>query len=172
MIKTSITAKLLFAFGAIAVLTMVAAGVGIVGFQRIATTQNSVINQAIPVLQDAHALAAINERVSASAQRLLDSDDATQYEAASRSLKRHVVEFKSAIDLLENQDFAAQYRNTIDVQFNRINRILGNQNDLIAKRFSVDAQMATLVERLISNTVANTAGADANGRTGDSAQAG
>ena len=154
MIKTSITAKLLFAFGAIAVLAMVAAGVGIVGFQRIATTQNSVINQAIPVLQDAHALAAINERVSASAQRLLDSDDVSQYEAASQSLKQHVVEFKSAIDLLENQAFAAQYRNTIDVQFNRINRILGDQNDLIASRLSVDGQMAMLVERLISNTVA------------------
>ncbi|NKB62011.1 MAG: TMAO reductase system sensor histidine kinase/response regulator TorS [Gammaproteobacteria bacterium] len=152
MVKISITAKLLIAFGAVALLSLFAAGVGIFGFQRISTTQNSVINQAIPVLKDAHALTRINTRIGAFAQRLLDVSDQRQYEETSEQLKQHMISFRQLIDRLVHQEFAVDYLQSINQVFNQINLILGKQNELVAKRLEVQGSMTEMAERLISNT--------------------
>ena len=55
-----IATKLFLAFGGIFALAFIAALVGWQGFQRIADTQNDVIDQAIPGLRHAHRLAEIN----------------------------------------------------------------------------------------------------------------
>ncbi|NKB76591.1 MAG: TMAO reductase system sensor histidine kinase/response regulator TorS [Gammaproteobacteria bacterium] len=152
MVKISITAKLLIAFGAVALLSLFAAGVGIIGFQRISTTQNSVINQAIPVLKDAHDLTRINSKIGAFAQRLLDVSDRQQYEKTSELLKQHMISFRALIDRLAHQGFAEEYLQSIHQVFNQINLILGKQNELVGKRLEVKGNMTELAERLIFNT--------------------
>ena len=71
MRKLGIAAKLYLAFGSIFVLAVVASSVGWKGFERVTESQNSVIDQAIPGLRQAHQLSALNASIGAASLQLL-----------------------------------------------------------------------------------------------------
>ena len=73
-----IAAKLYLAFGGIFLLAVIASSIGWKGFLRVTESQNSVIDQAIPGLRQAHRLSALNASIGAAASQLLRARDESE----------------------------------------------------------------------------------------------
>ncbi len=79
MRKLGIAAKIYLAFGSIILMAAVASSIGWKGFERVTESQNSVIDQAIPGLRQAHRLSALNASIGAASASI----------AALRAMRRN-----------------------------------------------------------------------------------
>jgi len=149
----SIANKLLFAFGAIALLSLVAAIIGLDGFQRISNTQDSVVNKAVPILRDAHSLTELNSRIGASAQRMMESGNDEQLLQFKQLLKQQFQVFSPLLDSLKNQGISDEFLLPIELSVTNLQRILEQRTTQIGTQIHLQNELDSLSSQLIDNTV-------------------
>ena len=152
MRKRGIAVKLYLAFGGIFLLAIIAALVGWQGFQRVADSQNSVIDQAIPSLRQAHKLSELNALIGAAAQRLVKSNNEAKREQHNAVLFVHVDSLNALLDEFEQKGFAtpslALLRNTVQTIVGKLRQ----QNEMVRQRNRQQTHFDSLATRLVSAT--------------------
>jgi len=149
----SIAKKLLFAFGAIALLSLLAAVIGLRGFQRISDTQNSVVNKAVPVLRDAHSVTELNSRISTTAQSMNDVSTEQGHQAVQQALNDQIQAFAPLMLSLKNQGIDRRFLQPIEGSVENLEKITDDRSKQISTRIRLQERINHLSELLISNTV-------------------
>lgn len=152
MRKLGIAAKLYLAFGSIFLLAVVASSVGWKGFLHISESQNSVIDQAIPGLRQAHKLSAINASISSSANQLIKASSDPERERISSDLFFQVVLVKDLLDDFQQKAFAVGSLHALRLTVNDIETKLHQQDELVRQRIQQQARFNQLASRLIAST--------------------
>ncbi|WP_205886105.1 MCP four helix bundle domain-containing protein, partial [Escherichia coli] len=80
--KASIGRKLLFSFSAMALLVLLSALIGVLGFSLVAKTERDVVNNAIPSMIEARQVAELSHQISASVQTLSNAKNEQEHRAA------------------------------------------------------------------------------------------
>ena len=152
MRKLGIAAKLYLAFGSIFLLAVVASSVGWKGFQRVTDSQNSVIDQAIPGLRQAHQLSALNASIGAAAQQLLRAGDEPERVIISSSLFSEVNQVHTLIDDFQQQGFSTGTLESLRETVRNIENKLRQQDELVRRRIHQQARFTQLAAGLIATT--------------------
>src|SRR5262245_64569080 len=85
-IRFGVRSKLAMAFGAVALMTVVAAGVGIVSFQATEREFQRVASQDVPMMTDALRMSVISGEISAAAARFVSARSSEEQRAISSML--------------------------------------------------------------------------------------
>ena len=152
MRKLGIAAKLYLAFGSIFLLAIVASSVGWKGFQRVTDSQNSVIDQAIPGLRQAHQLSALNASIGALAQQLLRANDELERVNISSVLFHEVGQIHTLIDDFQQQEFSIGSLQALRQTVSDIEEKLHQQNELVRQRIYQQARFNKIAAGLIAST--------------------
>ena len=152
MRRLGIATKLYLAFGGIFLLAVVASSIGWKGFQRVADSQNSVIDQAIPGLRQAHQLAALNSLIGAAAQQLIRSENEPERVKISTALFAQVDQMKVLLDEFQRKGFSVGSLQPLDQTVRDIETKLRRQDKLVSQRIFQQAYFTQLVARLIGAT--------------------
>jgi two-component system sensor histidine kinase TorS len=152
MRKLGIAAKLYLAFGSIFLLAVAASSVGLQGFLHISESQNSVIDEAIPGLRQAHKLSAINASISSAANQLIKATSDPEREKISSDLFFQVVLVKSLLDDFQQKAFAIGSLQALRLTINKIEAKLHQQDELVRQRIQQQARFNRLANRLIAST--------------------
>lgn len=148
-----IATKLFLAFGGIFVLAFIAALVGWQGFQRIADTQNEVIDQAIPGLRHAHRLAEVNALIGSASQSLARVTEESTRQQISQVVFEHVKALRELLDEFEAQGFAEEQLRILRPTVADIAVSLRQQSELVRQRLQQRERVDLLASRLIAATV-------------------
>tara|TARA_B110000971_G_scaffold77064_1_gene79173 strand:+ start:12877 stop:15786 length:2910 start_codon:yes stop_codon:yes gene_type:complete len=152
MRKLGIAAKLYLAFGSIFLLAVTASSVGLQGFLHISESQNSVIDEAIPGLRQAHKLSAINASISSAANQLIKATSDSEREKISSNLFFQVVLVNSLLDDFQQKAFAVGSLQALRLTINKIEAKLHQQDELVRQRIQQQARFNRLANRLIAST--------------------
>jgi len=152
MRKLGIAAKLYLAFGSIFLLAVVASSIGWKGFQRVTDSQNSVIDQAIPGLRQAHQLSALNASIGAAAQQLLRAGNEPERVSISSALFNEVTQVHTLIDDFQQQGFSTGSLQSLRKTVSDIENKLHQQDELVRQRIYQQARFNDLASGLIATT--------------------
>ena len=147
-----ITAKLFIAFGGSILLALLAAAVGWQGFERIAESQNTVIDEAIPDLRQNHALAELNASIGRAAQQLVQVRNESERVRASTTLFGHVNELNALLDEFRQQGIAKEMLPALRETVRELTRRLREQDDLVRRRGQLQARFDAVASRLVEAT--------------------
>jgi len=154
MRKLGIAAKLYLAFGSIFLLAVVASSVGWKGFERVTESQNSVIDQAIPGLQQAHQLSALNASIGAASLQLLRAANEPERLKISEALFLQVGRVNALLDDFQKKNFSLK---SLPAQRRTVSNIedkLRRQDNLVRQRIRQQAHFTQLSASLIATTEA------------------
>jgi two-component system sensor histidine kinase TorS len=152
MRKLGIAAKLYLAFGSIFVLAVVASSIGWKGFERVTESQNSVIDQAIPGLRQAHQLSALNASIGAASLQLLRASDEEERVQISSALFSEVSQMNSLLEDFQQKGFSLGSLQSLRETVSNIESKMQQQNDLVRQRIFQQAHFTQLAASLIATT--------------------
>ena len=152
MRKLGIAAKIYLAFGSIFLLAVVASSIGWKGFERVTESQNSVIDQAIPGLRQAHRLSALNASIGAAAGQLLRAGDEVERAKISTLLFSEVGQVNALLDDFEQKGFSLGSLQPLRQTVGNIENKLRRQDELVHQRIQQQAHFTQLVASLIAAT--------------------
>ena len=113
-IHLSVRSKLFAAFGAVAVLTVLASGVAVISYGNVGRTLSGITEVSIPAMSASLSLAKSSAEISAAAPALAAAADAKDRASVLAQLKAHQEELRRAIEALEatgNASEASSLRN-------------------------------------------------------------
>jgi len=152
MRKLGIAAKLYLAFGGIFMMAVVASSIGWQGFLRITESQNSVIDQAIPGLRQAHRLSALNASISAAAAQLLRASNESERAKISAALFAEVDHVDALLDDFQQKGFSLESLKALRETVGNIDNKLRRQDELVRQRIQQQAHFTQLAASLIEST--------------------
>ena len=152
MRKLGIAAKLYLAFGSIFLMAVVASSIGWKGFERVTNSQNSVIDQAIPGLRQAHQLSALNASIGAAGDQLLRAVDESERETVSATLFSEVALVNALLDGFQQKNFSPELVQQLRDTVSNIESKLRQQDDLVRQRIHQQARFTQLAASLIATT--------------------
>jgi two-component system sensor histidine kinase TorS len=152
MRRLGIAAKLYLAFGSIFLLAVIASSIGWKGFLRVTKSQNSVIDQAIPGLRQAHRLSALNASIGAAASQLLRARDESERAKVSTVLFSEVAQVNALLDDFESKGFSTSSLRPLRETVSNINSKLHRQDVLVHQRIQQQAHFTQLAASLIATT--------------------
>ncbi len=152
MRKLGIAAKLYLAFGSFFLMAVVTSSIGWKGFERVTNSQNSVIDQAIPGLRQAHQLSALNASIGAAAGQLLRASDEPERVKISDALFSEVSQVNALLDDFQQKGFSLaslqSLRETVAIIENKLRR----QDELVRQRIRQQGHFTQLAASLIATT--------------------
>ncbi len=152
MRKLGIAAKLYLAFGSIFLIAVIASSIGWKGFQRVADSQNSVIDQAIPGLRKAHQLSALNASIGAAAGQLLRATDEPERAKISAALFSKVSQVNALLDDFQQKGFSLESLPPLRQTVSDIENKLRRQDELVRQRIHQQTYFTQLAASLIATT--------------------
>ncbi len=152
MRKLGIAAKLYLAFGSILLMAVVASSIGWKGFERVTDSQNSVIDQAIPGLRQAHQLSALNASIGAAAAQLLRASSELERNRVSEVLFSEVSQVNDLLDDFRQKEFSSGSLQSLRQTVNDIEKKLHRQDTLVGQRIRQQAHFTQLAAQLIAST--------------------
>jgi two-component system sensor histidine kinase TorS len=152
MRKLGIAAKLYLAFGGIFLLAVVASSIGWKGFERVTNSQNSVIDQAIPGLRQAHRLSALNASIGAASLQLLRASREPERVKISSALFSEVSQVNALLDDFREKGFSLESLPSLRQTVSNIETRLREQDDLVRRRIQQQMHFTQLAASLIATT--------------------
>ncbi|MCP3688054.1 MAG: TMAO reductase system sensor histidine kinase/response regulator TorS [Gammaproteobacteria bacterium] len=152
MRKPGIAAKLYLAFGSIFLLAVVASSIGWKGFIQVTESQNSVIDRAIPGLQQAHQLSALNASIGAAAYQLLRAGNEAERVEVSTGLFSEVNQIHALLDDFQQKGFSLDSLQPLRQTVSDIESKLRRQDELVRQRIRHQARFTQLAAGLIATT--------------------
>lgn len=137
-----------------ALLLIAAAVIGLGGFQRIADTQDSVVERAVPALRDAHSVTELNSRVSTIALGMTEVRDENERRAVKASLDLYMQAFAPLMASLNAQGIEDRFLEPLEISVQRLKVILGQRNLQISNRIRLQQRLDRLSESLGNDLVA------------------
>lgn len=168
--RSGLTGKLLFVFGAAALLTVVVAGVAWISFNRVVGTQRMIVEEAIPTMVSVQLLSSNIPRIAALVDQLPVVSDAARIEAIDRDLTARLHEVRASLNRINQQHFndvqSAQLRATADAlernlktqitsTGHRLERERDERASLARYRHAVQALLG-MAESMVANASATT----------------
>jgi two-component system sensor histidine kinase TorS len=152
MRKLGIAAKLYLAFGSIFLMAVVASSIGWKGFERVTDSQNSVIDQAIPGLRQAHQLSALNASIGAAGDQLLRAGNESERRKISTVLFSEVDRVNALLDDFQQKKFSLESVQHLRQTVSNIESKLRQQDELVRQRIHQQARFTQLAASLIATT--------------------
>ena len=152
MRKLGIAAKLYLAFGSIFLMAVVASSIGWKGFERVTDSQNSVIDQAIPGLRQAHQLSALNASIGAAGDQLLRAGNESEREKISAALFSEVDKVNALLDDFQQKEFSLELVQQLRQTVSNIESGLHRQDELVRQRIHQQTRFTQLAASLIATT--------------------
>jgi len=152
MRKLGIAAKLYLAFGSIFLMAVVASSIGWKGFERVTDSQNSVIDQAIPGLRQAHQLSALNASIGAASDQLLRAGNESERGKISAALFSEVDQVNALLDDFQQKEFSLESVQHLRQTVSNIESKLHRQDELVRQRIHQQARFTQLAASLIATT--------------------
>ena len=152
MRKLGIAAKLYLAFGSIFLMAAIASSIGWKGFERVTESQNSVIDQAIPGLRQAHQLSALNASIGAAAGQLLRANEEPERAKISEALFSEVGQVNALLDDFQQKGFSLESLQPLRETVSNIENKLRRQDELVRQRIHQQAHFTQLAASLIATT--------------------
>ena len=152
MRKLGIAAKLYLAFGSIFLMAVVTSSIGWKGFERVTDSQNSVIDQAIPGLRQAHQLSALNASIGAAGDQLLRAGNEAERKKISAVLFSEVGRVNALLDDFQQKKFSLELVQQLRQTVGNIESKLRRQDELVRQRIHQQARFTQLAASLIATT--------------------
>ena len=152
MRKLGIAAKLYLAFGSILLLAAIASSIGWKGFERVTDSQNSVIDQAIPGLRQAHRLSALNASIGNASRQLLRASNESERAKISLALFSEVSQVNAMLEEFQQKGFSLESLQSLRQIVSDIENKLHRQDELVRQRIHQQARFTQLEASLIATT--------------------
>lgn len=168
--RLGIAARLLLSFAGVAMLTLVSGAIGWLILTNIETTQSTIVDQALPAVADAQALAESSAQVIAGGALLNGATTQVARERSAEALGRHTVTLESLLAKIEGYDLEFAQRPELSAGVSRLLANLQQQNDLVEQRITLSSELtrqiddtltaaqelSDLAETLVSNAASGT----------------
>ena len=159
--------KLLTTFVLTAILTVIVAAIGWLSFKKVASTQEAIIDEAIPAMDAVQSLARNNARMVASMSQLENLSEMGQITALESSLSTQIADMQILLNKLDQQGFDPRVdvisetvkaiHSSIQLQINKTRHRLEIRNRtsvIYRKNLAAAKSLLNLSETLVANASA------------------
>src|SRR5262249_10308243 len=143
-----LNAKLQGAFGAVAVLTVIAAGVAIFSFSATERGFDRVAGHEVPVMTDALRLSAVSGEISAAAARFVSTKTAAEQAPIAATLELRTRQLTVLIEQLQASRRSSPAFATVESTSRRLTDNLAELKSAISERSKLRARLETQLEQM------------------------
>jgi len=140
-ISVGVRLKLQIAFGAVAVLTVIAAVVGIVSFSSTESEFKRVAGHDVPVMTDALRLSAMSGEISAAAARFVSARNAEEQRSISELLAARRNDLNSIMERLRSSEKSNHLFDEVETAAQRLDKNLKSLEKAIVQRTTLRSKL-------------------------------
>ena len=146
--RFGITAKLQLAFGVVASLTVIAAGMALLSFSAVEDVLRQFAGQQVPVMTDSMRLSVISGDISAAAARFISAKTADDQEMTLALIARKRGDLRLVMDRLKKENGESADFEKYTTLSQRLEANIADLEEVIADRTDLHTQISTLLEAL------------------------
>lgn len=146
--KASIGRKLLFSFSAMALLVLLSALIGVLGFSLVAKTERDVVNNAIPSMIEARQVAELSHQIIASVQTLSNAKNEQEHQAAGQKVFSQLETLLTHIQQLGEEAFDSVLLDRLEQDVQNVIDTLAQLGRRVEHRLTLESQLSTSVKEM------------------------
>ncbi|EPP5737559.1 TMAO reductase system sensor histidine kinase/response regulator TorS [Vibrio cholerae] len=146
--KASIGRKLLFSFSAMALLVLLSALIGVLGFSLVAKTERDVVNNAIPSMIEARQVAELSHQIIASVQTLSNAKNEQEHQAAGQKVFSQLETLLTHIQQLGEEAFDSVLLDRLEQDVQNVIDSLAQLGRRVEQRLSLEGQLGLSVKEM------------------------
>ena len=171
-----IASRLFLAFSGIAMLSLVSGLVGWLVLQNVKTAQKTIVDQSVPAISDARAIAELSAKITARGPILASARTQSDRESEVANLGRQGAQLVSLLDQMEQAGLGAREVSTVRTTAEQLLQDLREQDELVRRRIDLNGDLlrlrrdalqasqdlSELARTLVSNAAAGTSSVISN----------
>ncbi|QYO72239.1 TMAO reductase system sensor histidine kinase/response regulator TorS [Vibrio cholerae] len=146
--KASIGRKLLFSFSAMALLVLLSALIGVLGFSLVAKTERDVVNNAIPSMIEARQVAELSHQIIASVQTLSNAKNEQEHQAAGQKVFSQLETLLTHIQQLGEEAFDSVLLDRLEQDVQNVIDTLAQLGRRVEHRLTLESQLNASVKEM------------------------
>ncbi|EJL6337498.1 TMAO reductase system sensor histidine kinase/response regulator TorS [Vibrio tarriae] len=146
--KASIGRKLLFSFSAMALLVLLSALIGVLGFSLVAKTERDVVNNAIPSMIEARQVAELSHQIIASVQTLSNAKNEQEHQAAGQKVFSQLETLLTHIQQLGEEAFDSVLLDRLEQDVQNVIDTLAQLGRRVEHRLTLENQLISSVKEM------------------------
>ncbi|EOW9245063.1 TMAO reductase system sensor histidine kinase/response regulator TorS [Vibrio cholerae] len=146
--KASIGRKLLFSFSAMALLVLLSALIGVLGFSLVAKTERDVVNNAIPSMIEARQVAELSHQIIASVQTLSNAKNEQEHQAAGQKVFSQLETLLTHIQQLGEEAFDSVLLDRLEQDVQNVIDTLAQLGRRVEHRLTLESQLSISVKEM------------------------
>ncbi|HGF7478079.1 TPA: TMAO reductase system sensor histidine kinase/response regulator TorS [Vibrio mimicus] len=144
--KASIGRKLLFSFSAMALLVLLSALIGVLGFSFVAKTERDVVNNAIPSMIEARQVAELSHQIIATVQTLSNAKNEQEHQTAGQKVFSQLETLLTHIQQLGEDAFDGVLLDRLEQDVQNVIDTLAQLGRRVEDRLSLENQLSAIVK--------------------------
>ncbi|RSD29606.1 TMAO reductase system sensor histidine kinase/response regulator TorS [Vibrio pectenicida] len=146
--KASIGKKLLFAFVAMAMLVLISAVIGVMGFSSVAKTERQVVNSALPSMIEARQVSELSAHIISSVQTLSNAKTEQERQQSGKILFTQLERLLSHTKQLGSDSFDSTLLVRLENDLQRIINTLGELGLVVEEKLFFEKKLSSITEVL------------------------
>ncbi|ENM5785534.1 TMAO reductase system sensor histidine kinase/response regulator TorS [Vibrio metoecus] len=146
--KASIGRKLLFSFSAMALLVLLSALIGVLGFSLVAKTERDMVNNAIPSMIEARQVAELSHQIIASAQTLSSAKNEQEHQETGQKVFTQLETLLTHIQQLGEEAFDSVLLDRLERDVQNVIDSLAQLGRRVEQRLSLEGQLGLSVKEM------------------------
>ncbi|KQA20268.1 TMAO reductase system sensor histidine kinase/response regulator TorS [Vibrio metoecus] len=146
--KASIGRKLLFSFSAMALLVLLSALIGVLGFSLVAKTERDMVNNAIPSMIEARQVAELSHQIIASAQTLSSAKNEQEHQETGQKVFTQLETLLTHIQQLGEEAFDSVLLDRLEQDVQNVIDSLAQLGRRVEQRLSLEGQLGLSVKEM------------------------
>ncbi|MGL4829590.1 MAG: TMAO reductase system sensor histidine kinase/response regulator TorS, partial [Vibrio sp.] len=146
--KASIGRKLLFSFSTMALLVLLSALIGVLGFSLVAKIERDVVNNAIPSMIEARQVAELSHQIIASAQTLTSARNEQEHQETGQKVFTQLEILLTHIQQLGEEAFDGVLLDRLELDVQNVIDSLAQLGRRVEHRLFLDNQLAVSVKEM------------------------
>ncbi|QXC55922.1 TMAO reductase system sensor histidine kinase/response regulator TorS [Vibrio mimicus] len=146
--KASIGRKLLFSFSAMALLVLLSALIGVLGFSLVAKTERDVVNNAIPSMIEARQVAELSHQIIATAQTLSSAKSEQEHQETGQKVFTQLETLLAHIQQLGEEAFDSVLLDRLEQDVQHVIDTLAQLGRRVEHRLFLETQLAVSVKEM------------------------
>ncbi|MBU2895154.1 TMAO reductase system sensor histidine kinase/response regulator TorS [Vibrio hepatarius] len=146
--KASIGKKLLFAFVSMAMLVVISAAIGVIGFSSVAKTERQVVNSALPSMIEARQVSELSARIISSVQTLSNAKTEQERQQSGKILFTQLESLLSHTKQLGSDSFDSTLLVRLENDLQRVINTLAELGLVVEKKLYYEKKLSSITEVL------------------------
>lgn len=146
--KASIGRKLIFSFSIMALLVLLSALIGVLGFSLVAKTERDVVENAIPSMINARQVAEYSHQIIASAQQLSSANDEQEHNEAGQKVFSLLETLLAHIQQLGEESFDSVLLDKLEQDVQNVIDTLAQLGQRVEHRLILETQLTSSVTEM------------------------